>query len=139
MKVPRDADDLRLSILKLARRIRNERPRDDLTDARLSVLVALERDGDLTPGRLAELDHVTPPSMNRTVNALEETGWAVRIRSTDDARKVFVRITAAGKDVLRETRRLRSEWLRLRVGALSPDDRAALDAASEVLRRLADS
>lgn len=131
-------EELRLVLLKLGRRIRANRA-GDLTDPQLSVLVHLETTGDLTPGRLSELEHVSPPSMNRTVNALEDAAWVVRSRSGDDARNVLVTITPAGREIVRETRRLRTAWLAGRLGDLDPAERRLIDAAVPVLRRLADS
>lgn len=132
-------ENLRLSVLKLSRRIRRNRPADDISDSQLTVLMQLHAGGDLTPGRLAELEHVTPPSMNRTVNGLERAGLVTRRPAPDDARKVLVGLTAAGTALVHETRRLRSQWFSGRIAELTDDERRILDAATPLLRRLAES
>jgi len=47
-------------------------------------------------------------------------------------------ISDAGRRLVKETRRRRDAWFSSRLAALSPEDRAALDAAAPILRRLAD-
>lgn len=132
-------DELRLLLQKVARRIRNNRGGENVSDSQLSVLFQLDRNGDSTPGQLAEYDHLTPPSMNRTLNGLERAGLIARTPSTDDGRRVIVTLTAAGRDLTAETRRLRTAWFSQRLSELSDRDRAALDAAAPVLRKLAES
>lgn len=130
-------DELRHLLLRVARRIRVNRAEGDVGDSQLSVLFHLDLGGPLTPSELAALDHVTPPSMNRTVNGLEEAGLVVRERATDDARKVRVTLTPAARELLAETRRLRSEWFDGQLARLSADELAALRASLPALRRLA--
>ncbi len=135
-----DAEELRLLVQRLSRRIRAQRAADGVTDAQLGVLFQLERaDADgLSPGRLAELERVTPPSINRTINSLEGEGWVTRHPDADDARRVRVRTTRAGTAIIAETRRLRAEWFTERLAELGPAERRALAAAVPVLRRLVD-
>ena len=133
-----DDDELRLLIQKVARRIRANRSDERISDSQLSVLVELTR-SERTPGELAAMERVTPPSMNRTLNGLASSGLVARTRSTDDGRRVVVTITAEGERVIEETRRLRSEWLTRRIAELPPEDRAALAAAASALRKLAES
>jgi len=134
-----DADELRLVVQKLARRIRANRPDQGITDAQLAVLFLLDREGELTPGRIAENEHVTPPSINRTLGGLEEAGWIRRRPDPGDARRVLVSMTDAGTALVGETRRLRTAWFTQRLAELSADDRRALEGAASVLRKLAES
>lgn len=133
----RDDDELRIVLQRIARRIRGNRADGDVGDSQLSVLFHLDLRGALTPSQLAALEHVTPPSMNRTVNGLEESGLVSRERDDDDARKVLVTLTPEASAVLTETRRLRSAWFSDELANLTPQDRAAIDAALPALRKLA--
>ncbi|CAN5165087.1 MarR family transcriptional regulator [soil metagenome] len=133
-----DDDDLRILVQKLARRIRNNRSDEHVTDSQLSVLFQLDKIGAQSPGQLAVHERVSPPSMNRTVNGLESAGLISRSPSTDDARKVVVTLTAAGADLIDATRRLRTAWFSQRLAELEPAERAALDAVAPILRKLAD-
>jgi DNA-binding MarR family transcriptional regulator len=132
-------DELRIAILRLGRRIRAERVRDDITDTQLSVLFALWKDGPLTLGALSEHERITPPSANRTVNALVEAGLVTRSGSPDDGRKILLEATDAGVDIARETKRRRAAWLNTRVAALPIEQRRIVESAAPILRELADS
>ena len=134
-----DADELRLVLQKVARRIRANRADEGVSDAQLSVLFLLFRSGESTPGRIAEAEHVTPPSINRTLGGLEEAGWIERRPDPEDARRVLVRLSDAGAEVVRETRRLRTAWFTRQLAALDAEELRALEGALPVLRRLADS
>jgi DNA-binding MarR family transcriptional regulator len=134
----REDEELRLLIQKVARRIRNNRASDDFSDSQLGVLFELE-EGDHAPSELAAHERVTPPSMNRTLNGLEQAGLVARYPADDDARRVRVSITPAGLAQIAETRALRTAWFSQRLADLTRDERRALEAVTPVLRRLAES
>jgi DNA-binding MarR family transcriptional regulator len=132
-------DQLRLAVMRLARRLRLERAEGDIADGQLSVLFVLWKEGPLTLSALAEYERVTPPSMNRTVNALVESGLVIRAASPDDGRKVLVTATDAGAAIAQETKRRRIAWFARQLDELDAAERAALLAAEPILRKLADS
>ena len=136
---PSPDEDLRFAILRLSRRMRLERVDGDVPDTQLSVMFGIVNNEGLTIGALSDLERVTPPSMNRTVNALVERGLATRSGSPDDGRKVIITATDSGMQLVEETRRKRVAWFSKQLSTVSADERAALDAASPILRRLADS
>jgi DNA-binding MarR family transcriptional regulator len=130
-------DELRMLLQRTARRIRNNRADGTMSDTKMGVLFRLEG-SPATPSQLAERERVTPPSMNRTLNMLEEAGLVSRSPDPDDARKVVVTITPAGEAVIAETRRLRTEWFSERLAELTPHERATLEAVIPVLRHIAE-
>lgn len=132
-------EHLRVVIQRLARRIRAERASEGISDTQLGVLWRLQTDGASTPGELAAAERVSAPSMNRTLNALEASGFVMREPSDDDARKVRVTLTASGEHMIVETRRLRRQWFHDQLATLTSDERAVLDSARPLLERLADS
>ena len=131
--------ELRLIIQRLSRRVRFERTEDEITDGQRSVLFHLFGDGPQTLGELAGRDRVTPPSMNRTVNALVALEFVTRVASSTDGRKVTIDLTPAGRALVQETRRKRDAWFSARIARLTPEQRATLEAAAPILRELADS
>lgn len=133
------ASALRLSVLRLARRLRAERADTDLTLSQLSALATLERHGVLTPGELAACERVRPPSMTRLVASLEEAGLVRRTGHASDRRLVVLAVTDAGTALLREDRRRRDAWLSRQLRRLDPADVEVLRAAAAVLDRLADA
>jgi DNA-binding MarR family transcriptional regulator len=129
--------DLRVTIQRLARRLRSERADENISDGQFSVLCVLHLEGSMGLGELSAHEKVTPPSMNRTVNALVDLGYITRETALDDGRKVLIGVTDAGRSVIAETRKRRDAWFSLRLAELSDEDRSALAAAAPVLRELA--
>ncbi|MBA3287106.1 MAG: MarR family transcriptional regulator [Acidimicrobiia bacterium] len=130
---------LRVSVMRLARRLRLERAREDLTLNQLAVLGTLERGGDLTIGELATAERVKPPSITRTVNALVEAGLVARRPHATDGRHVVVALTDGARAVLAEDRRRRDRWLAQRLDQLDPAQLDALRTAAPLLDLLARS
>ena len=134
------ASELRLSVMRLRRRLAGERhPDNELSMNAMAVLGALYRNGDLTPGELAAHERVQPPSMTRTVGCLEGGGHVVRRPHDSDRRQVLVSITEHGRATLLADRRRRDEWLTLRLRDLTADERAVLRAAAPILEKLSTS
>jgi DNA-binding MarR family transcriptional regulator len=131
--------DFRIANGRLARRLRQEKAENELSGSQFSALGSLFVEGPLTLGELSEFERVTPPSMNRTVNALVEAGLVQRAGSADDGRKVVLTATDAGLALMRETRKRRDAWLVQRVMKLSPEQRRVLAAATAIMKGLADS
>jgi DNA-binding MarR family transcriptional regulator len=138
-RVPALAAELRVALLRAARRVRAERSDEDVTVTQFAVLAYLERHGPSTPGAIAEFERVRPPSITRTLTALEGLRLAERVPHPDDRRQLLVRLTPAGRDAVLATRSRREAWLARRIAALGPDEQALLAAATDVLRRIADS
>jgi DNA-binding MarR family transcriptional regulator len=132
-----DEDDLRIVIQRISRRIRSNRPEGGVGDTQFAVLVHLKERGPLGPSVLAGLEKVTPPSMNRTLNSLEEDGFVTRSKSPDDARKVAVDLTPAALELMAETRRLRTAWFSRHLADLDPGERDELLRVLPILRKLA--
>lgn len=131
------ASQLRISVMRLARRLRLERADDGMTLNQIAVMGTLERHGAMSIGDLAALEKVRPPSMTRTVGCLEESGLARRVPHPDDRRQVVVELTSLGRDRVLADRSRRDAWLAQRMKELSKDEREALRAAAPILERLA--
>jgi DNA-binding MarR family transcriptional regulator len=132
------ASDLRMATFRLARRLRSQRAVDTMSDGQFAVLVALKVHGLHTLGELAERERVTAPSMNRTVNCLEELGYLTRSSDENDRRKVNIVVTDAGREVVAETVRRRDAWLEAALQQLTDAERAVLAEAAAIMRGVAD-
>ena len=130
------AGELRGAIGVSHRRIRSRRGAADLPDAQFTVLAVLLREGPLTPGALADREHVQPPTMTRTVNTLVDLGFVTKEPHPTDGRLVMVRLTAAGESEVRETRRRRDDWLAQQLKKLTAEERSTLAEAVVLLRRI---
>jgi DNA-binding MarR family transcriptional regulator len=133
------ATALRISVSRLARRLRVERQAEglaSLSDTQLAALAVLDRHGPMTPGELAEHEKVQPPSMTRVIAVLEERRLVMRAPHLTDRRQVVLTVTEQGRDLVSQARRRRDEWLAKRLKELSADERAVLRAAAPVLEKL---
>jgi DNA-binding MarR family transcriptional regulator len=137
------ATALRISVSRLARRLRAERLakglEPGLSDTQLAALAALERHTAMSPGELAENEKVQPPSMTRVITALEERGLVMRQAHATDRRQVVLTVTDHGRSVVQQSRRLREAWLAQRLRELTPQERQALRAAAPILEKLSQS
>ena len=137
------ATELRISVSRLARRLRAERIArglaTELSDTQLAALAALERHDAMTPGELAEHEKVQPPSMTRVIAALEARALVTRAPHPTDGRQVRLTVTDQGRDLVQQSRKLRQAWLAQRLRELSPEERAILRAAAPILQRLSQS
>ena len=132
------ASELRLSVMRLRRRLAHERhPDNELSMGAMSVLGCLYRNGELSIGELAAQELVQPPSMTRTVSALEEAGFVARRAHETDGRQVLVSLTDKGERSVLADRRRRDEWLATRLRDLDAEERAVLRKAAPILQRLA--
>lgn len=136
--LPVAASDLRMTTFRLARRLRAQRAVDAMSDGQFTVLATLKAYGPHTLGELAERERITSPSMNRTVNCLEENGYLTRTPDDVDRRKVNIALTDAGREVVEETTRRRDRWLVGALEELSDEDRDLLVRATDVLRKVAE-
>lgn len=132
------AAELRVAVMHLSRRLRLERSTDDITPGQFTVLSVLDRHGPLTPRELANHEKVSPPSMTRTLAALERDGLVTRTDHPTDGRQVLVSLSAGGKREVTETRRRRDAWLARRLADLEPAEREVLARAAVILTKVAE-
>jgi DNA-binding MarR family transcriptional regulator len=133
------ASTLRLSVMRLARRLRAQRADTMLSISQLAALATLDLHGPLTPGELAAHEKISPPSMTRLLGALEHGGLVERTPHPTDRRQVVLAASAAGRALLKEDRRRRDVWLAQRLRDLAPEELVVLQQAAGILDRLAGS
>jgi len=139
------ASALRISVSRLARRLRAERTvrglpeLSELSDTQIGALATLEHHGAMTPGELADHEKVQPPSMTRVIAVLEQRNLVTRSAHATDKRQVMLSVTDAGRDLVYQSRRLRDAWLAKRLRELTPQERAKLRAAAPILEKLSQS
>ncbi|MFN8125291.1 MAG: MarR family transcriptional regulator [Candidatus Nanopelagicales bacterium] len=127
---------LRTAVMRLSRRMRQERHDDQLTPSALSVLGSLAQDGPLTATELASREHVRPPTMSRIVGTLENDGWVTREPDPADGRQSLISLTNQANDWIATYRQVRDRWLAEQWETLDPDERATLMAAIPILEQL---
>jgi DNA-binding MarR family transcriptional regulator len=138
------ATALRISVSRLARRLRVERlvpelAEPALSDTQLAALATLERHGAMSPGDLAEHEKVQPPSMTRVIAALVDWELVTRAPHPTDRRQVILTVTPEGRSLVQKVRRRKEAWLAQRLAELSPQERATLREAAPILEKLSQS
>ncbi len=73
-----------------------------VTPAGINVLTALNTHGPMAQNELAELMHVQPQTIGRTIERLEASDHLTRTRSGPDRRVRMVAISSKGRTVLEE-------------------------------------
>ena len=135
-----DSHDVALRLNSVAihvvRRARQADRALGIPPAQLSALSVLVLGGDRSLAELAAAEHVRSPTMTRIVDGLEHAGLAERRPDARDRRAVVVRATAKGRRVMERGRRARVELLADLLGGLSPQELAAVGAATDALARL---
>ncbi len=130
--------ELRLGIMRLSRRLRQERPAADaLTPSQLAVLATLVRCGPMTPRALANSERIKPPSATRIVSSLEEEGLVTKEQDPDDGRQVLVYLTDRALERVEASREAKNAWLIERVGRLPKEDQDRILAVAPLLNQLA--
>ena len=131
------SNDLRIAVARLSRRLRRSVADETLGFPHMSALGTMQQCGPLTLQELSVKERVTPPSMLRTVQGLVDHGYVDRVPHETDGRKQLLVITDAGATMIDETRRRRNAWLATRLDALTPDERATLQQAAQIMERIA--
>lgn len=130
------AADLRPVLLRLARELRKETEQLGITARQATLLWLVKRSPGLSLAELASEEGISPPALSGNVDRLERAGLIERVRSSEDRRRVGLRLTDEGTRLLRRIRARRTTWLTLRLGALDPLELEAIDVAIPALQRL---
>lgn len=140
------AEELRISIARLSRRLRTLRPSaagdggpSPLSLTQFAALAAIERHGSMTPRELADHEKVQPPSMTRVIAHLEDRGLVARSPHPTDGRQVVLNATDEGAALLADERRRKEAWLARRLGELTDGEREILRRAAPIIDKLSRS
>jgi DNA-binding MarR family transcriptional regulator len=129
------ATRLRLGITRTARRLRQEAG-GELSPTLSAALATIARHGPLTPSELAARERIQRPTATRLLARLEAPRLVERTADPGDRRSSLVAVTPAGETLLAQVRTRKDAYLARRLRSLSPDDRATLRRASEILERM---
>ncbi|MEU9170191.1 MarR family transcriptional regulator [Streptomyces sp. NPDC048420] len=130
---------IRRGLVRLNRRLRQERGDGSLSPGRLEVLGHLHRNGAATPGEVAAALRQRPQSLTRVFAELEAEGLLAREAGTADRRRSVLSVTDAGRSALERDMAERDAWLARALASLSPTERGVLELAAELMERVADT
>jgi DNA-binding MarR family transcriptional regulator len=132
------ANRLRPTLLKLNRHLRREIHPLGVTGGQASLLVTIQRHPGIGVRELAALERMSAPGMSKSVRRLEEAGLVTRELSSEDRRRIGLRVTREGERLLRSVKSRRTAWLAARLRGLSAEELTAVDAAIGPLQELID-
>jgi DNA-binding MarR family transcriptional regulator len=133
------AGELRALVSKLKRRLRAQVGSGDLTPSQVSVLRRLETDGPDTVSGLARAEGIRPQSMGAIIGTLQKAGLVRSTMDPKDRRQAILSLTDTCRDLIREGRAGRQDWLCRSIEAkLSRQEQAELAVALNLLKRLTD-
>jgi DNA-binding MarR family transcriptional regulator len=130
------ADRLRPALLRVGRELRREAREVGVSPEQVSLLATIKYAPGIGVRELAARERVSPPALSNHIDRLERDGLVTRSASASDRRRVGLTLTDEGQRVLRKVRSRRTAWLVQRLGQLSADELAAIEAAVEPLSRL---
>jgi DNA-binding MarR family transcriptional regulator len=132
---PELAGHLRLIIVRTARRLRQEAA-SELSPSMTAALSTVERHGPMTPSEVAARERIQRPTATRVLARLEDAGLVQRTPDPQDRRSSLLTVTPSGHELLDELRTRKTAFLAERLERLSPDERATLDRAADILERM---
>jgi DNA-binding MarR family transcriptional regulator len=130
------ASDLRPVLLRLARELRKETEQLGVTARQATLMWLVKRSPGLSLAELAAEEGISPPALSGHVDRLERAGFLERVRSSDDRRRVGLRLTDEGERLMRRIRARRTTWLAERLRVLDEAELGAVASAVPSLMRL---
>ena len=102
-----------------------------ITAPQMICLYSLQKNGDLTQSALAKDVDLGISTVHGIIDRLQEKGWVVCERDKVDRRKVFVRLTSAGKTLANDAPALLQNKLSEALRALPELEQAAIAMSLE--------
>lgn len=122
------------TLYPLLRRLNAERT---ISPGKMGVLRHLAEHGRATTSELAVAGQVSPQGISLAARELERLQFVVRVPDAEDRRRIWIKLTDAGRQKLREESFAGQEWLDVAIREqLTPDERKRLEAVIPVLKKL---
>ena len=126
---------LRLAVARMQRLLRSQEMGGlSLTEA--SCLAVIGRKGPMPLNEIAASEHLSAPSVTKTITRMEEAGLIDRLNDPTDRRVSLVTLSKKGRALVDQIRSRRNAFLLLRLQELSPSDMEAVEQALPILERL---
>lgn len=131
---------LRVALGRLSRQLRTTTAAAEsgLTPTKISLLLGVDRRGQMRISELAEVEGLNPTMLSRMISRLVEAGLLDRVSDAGDRRAAWVEVTDAGHRLAERMRRERTEAVNRGIAGLADADREILERAIPALEALAD-
>jgi DNA-binding MarR family transcriptional regulator len=132
------AHELRQSVMRLSRRLRQERLAHGVGLTKMTFLSHLDRVGAATTSELAAVEGIAQQSAARPVADMVEAGLICREPDPRDGRQVLLRLSPSGRELLEADLAQRDAWLAEAMAERLTDvERDLLALSGRLLDRLA--
>lgn len=131
-----EAESLRRSIARLARRLNSSASDEGLTPAEASVLGSITVHGPMGVGQLVDREQIHPTMLSRLLSRLDEAGLIQRRPHPADSRAAILEVTPDGRRLHEQLKAHRADLVLRGISRLAPGDQAALRAALPALDAL---
>ncbi len=125
---PRDrAEQIIFLAYKVGRLLRDERHRldDELSPLQMRTLMLLNSVG-LTTSEIADKLRIKLPTATLLIDRLESSGLVTRMTGSQDRRKIYVKITDEGEQMMRQSIDLKTKRLKKYLNYLEPQEQKNL-------------
>jgi DNA-binding MarR family transcriptional regulator len=109
-----------------------------LTPTRVSVLLAVVREGRVRLADLAAAEGINPTMLSRVITDFVDAGLLARLSDTGDRRSAWVEPTAAGRRLAARMRRERTDAVNAALEGLGEPERRRIEQALPALEVLAE-
>ena len=133
-----DVVDLLAAMGQLVRRLRTESRSGELSWSQLAIMARLEA-GPMTTADLARVEAMKPQSMGTALAQMEEEGLVRRKAHPTDGRQILYELTAVGIEGRYKSRLAKRAWLLAAISQLGREEQQRLFAATDVIKRLAET
>jgi DNA-binding MarR family transcriptional regulator len=105
---------------------RRARPNFELSRAQCRVALYLSSFGQMNQATLAEALEVTPMTVARMLDRMQEGGWIVRIPDPEDRRAFYIQATPKAELALKDALHLGDQVTETALAGLTLDEKATL-------------
>jgi DNA-binding MarR family transcriptional regulator len=131
------AADLRVAVVQLLRRLREQAIGSDVTKSQSAALSRLEALGSATATELAKAEGMRPQSMAANIAVLQSLGLVAGAPDPKDGRKTLLSLTEKALEEFRTGRLAKEDWLTSALtSSLTPEEIARVADVVPLLRRL---
>ncbi len=131
------AAELRVTIARIYRALRLSAT-TGITPSQVSVLFRIEQSEPVRMGVLAHLERVTPATLSKVVDSLEELKLVEREHDSVDGRVTLVKVSRAGRKLIETQRAASTLALEEALAQLAPMEREVLQQSLPALEQLAE-
>jgi DNA-binding MarR family transcriptional regulator len=129
---------LRLAVVRIYRALRIHADRK-ITPSQVSALARIEREGTVRVGVLAQLEGISPASMSKIVDSLEQLELVDRVPDSLDGRASVIQLSTGGLEFFFEIRSASTEALEVVISSLSDDERLLLEQSLPILEKISET